>query len=57
MVLENTYRAMTIDFFVPDFHGLDVNYVWFQHKGVTCHTSQATIDSLRPTFDGRLIGH
>ena len=35
--------------------GIDVDNVWFQQDGATCHTSHATIDLLRETFDGRLI--
>lgn len=51
----DTYRTMITDFFVPALHGIDVNDVWFQQDGATCHTSHATIDLLRQTFDGRLI--
>ena len=43
------------DFFVPDLDGTDVDNVWFQQDGATCHTSCATIDLLRETFVGRLI--
>ena len=48
---------MITDFFVPDFHGINVNVndVWFQQDDATCHTSHATINLLRQTFDGRLI--
>ena len=35
-----------IDFIVPALDGIDVNDVWFQQNGKTCHTSQATIDLL-----------
>lgn len=40
---------------MPALHGIDVNDVWFQQDGATCHTSHATIDLLRQTFDDRLI--
>ena len=36
-------------------HGINVNDVWFQQDGATCHTSYATIDLLHQTFDGLLI--
>ena len=51
----DTYRTMITDFFVPALDGIDVDNVWFQQDGATCHTSHATIDLLRETFDGRLI--
>ena len=47
--------TMLTDFFVPARDGIDVNNVWFQQDGATCHTSHATIDILHETFDGRLI--
>ena len=40
---------------MPTLDGIDVENVWFQQDGATCHTSHATIDLLRETFDGRLI--
>ena len=48
-------RTMITDFFVPALYGIDVNDVWFQQDGTTCHTSHATIDVLRETFYGRFI--
>ena len=41
-------------FFYPLFM-VDVNDVWFQQDGETCHASHAIIDLLRQTFDDRLI--
>ena len=46
---------MITDLFVITLRGIDVNDVWFQQDGATCHTSHATIDLLRQTFDDRLI--
>ena len=46
---------MITDFFLLTLDGIDVDNVWFQQDGATCHTSHATIDLLRKTFDGRLI--
>ena len=34
-------------FFIPALHDINVNDVWFQWDGATCHTSHATIDLLR----------
>ncbi|GFW51407.1 DUF4817 domain-containing protein [Trichonephila clavipes] len=33
----------------------DVQELWFQQDGATCHTTRATIDLLKDTFDDRLI--
>ena len=51
----DTYRTMKTNFLVPTLDGIDVDNVWFQQDGATCHTSHATINLLRKTFDGRLI--
>ena len=51
----DTYRTMSTYLFVIALHGIDVNKVYFQQDGLTCHTSQATIDLLRQTSDDRLI--
>ena len=32
---------------------IEVHYVWFQKPSTHCHISQATIDLLCETFDGR----
>ena len=42
-------------FFVTVIHGIDMNDIWFQQDGTTCHTCHATIDLLRQTFDGSLV--
>ena len=41
--------------FKAAFHGIAENCIWFQRDAVTCLTSDATIDLLCQTFDGRLI--
>ena len=33
----------------------DIGNIWFQQDGVTCHTVEATLDGLRPVFEGRII--
>ena len=33
------YRTAIINFFVPGFHGIDVNAVWLQQDGVHTHVS------------------
>ncbi|GFU22764.1 uncharacterized protein TNCV_829751 [Trichonephila clavipes] len=43
------------DFFIPELKNHDVQELWFQHDGATCHTARATIDLLKDTFGDRLI--
>ncbi|GFX03497.1 DUF4817 domain-containing protein [Trichonephila clavipes] len=49
------YRAMITDFFLPELNNHDVQKLWFQQDGTTCHTACATIDLLKDTFGDRLI--
>ncbi|GFU02286.1 uncharacterized protein TNCV_2921781 [Trichonephila clavipes] len=49
------YRAMITNFFIPELNNHDVQELWFQQDGATCHTVRATIDLLKDTFDDRLI--
>ncbi|GFV43877.1 DUF4817 domain-containing protein [Trichonephila clavipes] len=47
------YRAMITNFFIPELNNHDVQKLWFQQDGATCHTARATIDSLKDTFGDR----
>ncbi|GFX26818.1 transposable element Tc3 transposase [Trichonephila clavipes] len=49
------YRAMITNFFIPKSNNHDVQELWFQQDGATCHTARATIDLLKDTFGDRLI--
>ncbi|GFU45204.1 uncharacterized protein TNCV_4236311 [Trichonephila clavipes] len=49
------YRAMITNFFIPELNNHDVQELWFQQDGATCHTARATIDLLKDTFSDRLI--
>ncbi|GFU35418.1 putative DD41D transposase [Trichonephila clavipes] len=49
------YRAMITNFFIPELNNLDVQELWFQQDGATCHTARATIDLLKDTFGDHLI--
>ncbi|GFT34209.1 uncharacterized protein TNCV_3010791 [Trichonephila clavipes] len=49
------YRAMNTNFFIPELNNHDVQELWFQQDGATCHTARATIDLLKDTFGDRLI--
>ncbi|GFW46010.1 putative transposable element [Trichonephila clavipes] len=49
------YRTMITNFFIPELNNHDVQELWFQQDGATCHTARATIDLLKDTFGDRLI--
>ncbi|GFV27132.1 uncharacterized protein TNCV_3907411 [Trichonephila clavipes] len=49
------YRAMITNFFISELNNRDVQELWFQQDGATCHTARATIDLLKDTFGDRLI--
>ncbi|GFX13242.1 putative transposase [Trichonephila clavipes] len=49
------YRATITNFFIPDLNNHDVQELWFQQDGATCHTAFATIDLLKDTFGDHLI--
>ncbi|GFX45764.1 retrovirus-related Pol polyprotein from transposon opus [Trichonephila clavipes] len=51
----NRHRAMITNFFIPELNNQDVQELWFQQDGATCHTARATIDLLKDTFGDRLI--
>ncbi|GFT10696.1 uncharacterized protein TNCV_1943941 [Trichonephila clavipes] len=41
---------MITNFFIPALNNHDVQELWFQQDGATCHTARATIDLLKDTF-------
>ncbi|GFT47523.1 transposable element Tc3 transposase [Trichonephila clavipes] len=49
------YRAMITNFFIPELNNHDVQELWFQQDGATCHTARATIYLLKDTLGDRLI--
>ncbi|GFS84586.1 transposable element Tc3 transposase [Trichonephila clavipes] len=46
---------MITNFFIPELNNHDVQELWFQQDGTTCHTARATIDLLKDTFGDCLI--
>ncbi|GFW12531.1 transposable element Tc3 transposase [Trichonephila clavipes] len=46
---------MITNFFIPELNNHDVQELWFQQDGATCHTARATIDLLKDTFGDSLI--
>ncbi|GFX17258.1 transposable element Tc3 transposase [Trichonephila clavipes] len=55
LVNGDRYRAMITNSFIPELNNHDVQELWFQQDGATCHTARATIDLLKDTFGDRLI--
>ena len=49
------YRAIITNFLWPELNGMDVEDVWFQHDGTTCHSANATMALLNEKFPGRII--
>ena len=39
----------------PELNGMDVEDVWFQQDGATCHSANATMALLNEKFPGRII--
>ncbi|GFY27099.1 transposable element Tc3 transposase [Trichonephila clavipes] len=46
---------MITNFVIPELNNHDVQELWFQQDGATCHTARATIDLLKDTFGDHLI--
>ncbi|GFW90943.1 uncharacterized protein TNCV_1758171 [Trichonephila clavipes] len=46
---------MITKFFIPELNNHDVQELWFQQDGATCHTARATIDLMKDTLGDRLI--
>ncbi|GFX40839.1 putative DD41D transposase [Trichonephila clavipes] len=46
---------MITNFFIPELNNHDVQELWFQQDGATCHTARATINLLKDAFGDRLI--
>ncbi|GFS51117.1 transposable element Tc3 transposase [Trichonephila clavipes] len=46
---------MITNFFIPELNNHDIQELWFQQDGATCHTARTSIDLLKDTFGNRLI--
>ena len=51
------YQAMLNEFLFTKINEEDIGNIWFQQDDATCHTSEATLDVLRPVFEDRIISH
>ena len=49
------YRTMLNEFLFPKIEEDDMDDIWFQQGGVTCHTANVTINFLRTVFENRII--
>ena len=49
------YRERINDFLCSELDGIDLDNVYFQQDGATCHTSNETIALLREKFPDRVI--
>ena len=54
-VNDDRYRAMLKEFFFTKFEEEDIGNIWFHQDGTTCHTTEASLDVLRPAFEDRII--
>ena len=46
------YRNMITEFSCPQLDGMDMEGIWFQQDGATCHTACETMELLREKFPG-----
>ena len=49
-VNDGRYRAMLNKFLVIKIEEEDIGKIWFQQDGVTCHTTEAAFEFLRPAM-------
>lgn len=49
------YRRMLTEYFWEELDDLDLDNMWFQQDGATCHTAGQTIDLLKTKFNERVI--
>jgi hypothetical protein len=49
------YRHMLTSFLWPFLQNIDMQNLWFQQDGATCHNSRETINIIKEKFPGRLI--
>lgn len=49
------YRDMLTNSFWPEIADMDLDDMWFQQDGATCHTANDTIELLQTKFEGKII--
>ena len=48
---------MINEFLFTKIEEKDIDNIWFQQDGATCHTAEAALDILRSVFENRIISH
>ena len=54
-VNDDPYWAMLNEYLFTKTVEEDIDKIWFQQDGATCHTVEATLAVLCPVFEGRII--
>ena len=49
------YRAILNEFLFPKIDEDDMDDIWYEQDGATCHTTNLTIDLLRTVFGNQII--
>ena len=49
------YHLTLSKFFFKQIEEADLDNIWFQQDGATCHTANATLNLLRPIFENHII--
>ena len=49
------YRNMITEFLWPQLDGMEMEDMWSQQDGATCHTARETTELLQEKFPGRVI--
>jgi hypothetical protein len=52
---ETSIRNRITEFLWHQLDGMDMEDMWFQDDGATCHTARETTELLREKFSGRVI--
>ena len=55
MAIGDRYRTMLNEFLFTKIEDEDIDNIWFQQDGATCHTAEVTLVVLRPVFKDRII--
>jgi len=51
------YRSMISNFLWPNMDDIDIDNMWFQQDGATCHIPHAMMDILHERFKDMVISH
>ena len=54
-LMADRYRIMLNEFLFIKIEEEDIANIWYQQDGATCHTTETTLDVLRPVFKYRII--